>query len=280
MTKMTLKEHMQIKKTRGIVKKAHLSESFQKKGKVTINEALKKEDLDKMTKIIDSIRALKNYGVASISDAAEKAALDAANYISKGTVGKAWSSLKTMFTSGKANPVAKAAGFVSLVGGACSQMPQIIKNVVGNFEATSNQTLTQLVTDEKKKKQLNDLLMKAFTPDNPLEKFYGNTNAFVKDVMNTPLESISKLVDGVAKLSPAVESIMKSQATEQPQQAQQQAPGTKPAEKQNVSTDNEAAAALSKKMNDPDFTLKLLKLASDPETKQLMLRLINQPANQ
>jgi hypothetical protein len=164
-----------------------------------ILEAMDEEDLNKATQIIDKLRGMKGKGVGTLDTAIDKAVSELNKYTGGGPLTKAWAKLKSKV--GIDNPLVKVMTFANALETGLKQIPQILKNNIGEIkpDMADKSIADALGEDEEKKKIVTQNILKALSPKGIFGAFkkvpyVDNMQVLAQDIMTAPLKAINTVV--------------------------------------------------------------------------------------
>jgi len=165
-------------------------------------EAMNEDDLKKASAIIDKLRNIKGKGLQSLDAAIEQAEAELNKYTGGGPLTKAWAKIKSKV--GIDNPVVKIMTFANALETGFKQLPIILKNNIGALnKEQAEQTITELIPDEEKRKTVLANILKALSPGGIFGAFkkvpYVDKNVLSTDILNTPLGKLNATIAGITR---------------------------------------------------------------------------------
>jgi len=164
---------------------------------VLLIEAMDDEDLQKAGAVIDKLRSLKGKGLAYLDSSIEQAEAELNKYTGGGPIAKAWSKIKSKV--GIDNPLVKIMTFANSLEMGFKQFPMILKNSIGQITPDlGEKTLNDIITDETKKTNLTNNMLKALSPKGIFGAFkiipFIDSKQLVADLMSVKLKDLNTVV--------------------------------------------------------------------------------------
>jgi hypothetical protein len=160
-----------------------------------IIEAIDKDDLHRASQIIDKLRGIKGKGIGFLDDAIDKAISELNKYTAGGPLTKAWTAIKGKM--GIDNPLVKMMTFANTLETGFGQLPQIIKNNVGELSKDQAETsLNDVITDDQVRTTVTQSIVKALSASGIFGVFkkipyISDKNLLAADMMNVPLKNLN-----------------------------------------------------------------------------------------
>jgi len=172
----------------------NLSEA-NKRSKILV-EALKQEDLEAASQIINKLRLMKGKGLKNLDTGIAQAESEINRYVGGGILTKALTKLKA--SVGIDNPLVKTMTFANALEVGFQQMPTILSNNIDLTNVDKNSSIQQLGLKKDQIETLTNTMRSALSPTGLFGIFkkvpYMDKEKLVADLLSVPIKTLETVV--------------------------------------------------------------------------------------